>query len=426
MISLVDIDKKATRMPAYTGGYVRKGGHSQRKVVWMAMFTPGLEGRRGLPYVLVSEPATVKTSTIKQFAKRAQLPFWSVLGSLRQPVDFMGCPVPQRRKLGPMDQHLSPDGEADLLYMHYAPAGFGVEAALAQNGVILFDEANNMPPAVQSAMLRVLFEGVCGELEIPPGIRMFLATNDLEDAAGGWQISRALESRMGWLEWEGNDVERFSGYLAATGGRGSTGLKVETIDWREEQEKADELYDERWPWACQLVTGFLKRRDLLHQKPKSTDRARGWPNSRAWEFLSHALTGSFVYDLSGMERQMACAAYVGSAAYGEFYAYAKSADLPDPDELLEGKVTFRHNPGRLDRTAAVLAGCAARVLPEEVDQRKEKAEALWSFIKGLPDDATDIVMPQVIQMTQANLMLGSNTAYQVLAKLDPVMDAGGV
>jgi hypothetical protein len=423
--SLKTIDESSKRLPAWADG-VRADQPSQQRVLWMSLFTPGLEGRRGLVYCLVAEPGTTKTSTVKAMARRASLPFWSVLGSIRQPVDFMGCPVPQRMALGPNDQHLDPNGSGELLHMHYAPAGFAVQAALAQNGVILFDEANNMPPAVQSAMLRVLFEGVVGELELPPGIRMLLATNSMEDAAGGWDIPPALASRIGWLEWEGSTVARFAGYLARSRGRGNgAAMAPDAIDFREEERRVDERWDDAWSKAAMLVTGFLQRRDVLfHQKP--TDPAqKAWPNSRTWDLATHALAGSFVYDLNLTERLMSVAGFVGTGAYAELYAYAKDADLPDPEKLLDGEESFKHNAGRLDRTAAVLTGCLSKVLPDSCTKRKERVEALWKLIKGLPDDATDVSMPHVVSLTQQNLMLGSNTAYQVLAKLDPVLDAAG-
>lgn len=424
-VSIKNIDESTQRLPAYAHG-VKKSTATQQRILWMATFVPGLEGRRGLPYVLVGDPGSVKTSIVKQMARKASLPFWSVLGSIRQPVDFMGCPVPQRLQLSAQDQHLSPDGDESFLYMHYAPAGFGVRAAQARSGIILFDEANNMPLAVQSAMLRVLFEGVVGELELPPGIRFFLATNEIEDAAGGHEISRAMATRMGWLDWEGSDVDRFGAYLTASRGRGAQNIEVDPIDFREEERRVDERWDDAWTKASMLVYGFLKRRgELFHRKP--TNRVdRQWPNSRTWDFACHALAGSFVYDLSALERQQALAAYVGTGAYGEFYTYARDADLPDPKLFLDGQEKFKHNSGRLDRTAALLSGCVAKVTPSDAEKRDERREALWRFVRDLPDGAMDVAMPHVIAMTRANLMLGSNAAYQVLAKLDLVMDAAGI
>lgn len=761
-VSLKSIDDGVKRLPAYAQG-VQDGEDSQQRILWMAMFVPGLDGRRGLPYVLVGDPGTVKTSRVRHLARRAGLPFESVLGSIRQPVDFMGCPIPQRMQLTEDTKHLSPDGGSELLYMHYAPAGFGVRMAEAQNGVLLFDEANNMPLAVQSAMLRVLFEGVVGELQLPPGVRMFLATNEIQDAAGGHEISRAMATRMGWLEWEKPSVDQFGAYLASSMGRGQNG--VEAIDFKAEERAVDERWDDAWGKAAMLVYGFLRARGALyHKKPKQVSE-RAWPNPRCytsdtevmtrrgwvawpdvqegdtfatrdpdgavsyekavefvrvpyggelirfkarsvdlsvtpnhnmlfrrswtggskplrgssafvlapaevieeelrahtsyairipctaswedrrfpelpyitiggerrvstaawaelvgwvltdgyvskpgkqrmvsvtqvrassrdrvaklfltcgftpsryddrvrvtdaflhdvfsgmgggkhdggrrvprsvmdagssalrgllagafggdgwwtktggrkicvgpnrglasdlqeaalrlgnaasvrtyirrgrkiyttsiyanqrhslpkltaqnvsrvpysgevhcarvppnhtllvrqngyavwsgntWDFACHALAGSFVYELSQAERQQAVAAYVGSAAYTEFYTYAQNADLPDPELLLDGKVEFVHNPSRLDRTAAVLSGCTAKVLPEGAEKREARIKALWLLIKKLPESALDIAVPHVRQLSQANTFIGNVDAWKVLKNLGPVVDA---
>lgn len=435
-ISLNAIDKSTSRMKAQVNG-VRDGVPSQQRVLWSAMFVPGLEGRRGIPYVLLAEPGTVKTSTFKWMARKANLPFWSILGSIRSPLDFMGCPMPTKMPLTEETKHLWPTGSVttdddfnlsskqDFLYTHYAPAGFGVQASMAQNGVILFDEANNMPPAVQSSMLRVLFEGVIGELELPPGIRMFLATNSIEDAAGGWDISPAMANRLGWLEWEGSSVERFSAYLSSSRGRGSQAVKVDPIDFQEEERQVDDRWDDAWMKASMLVTGFLKAKPgNFHAKPKPGAKGKAWPSSRTWDFATHALAGSFIYDLNDVERKMAVEAYIG-ASYNEFYTYARDADLPDPGAFLDGQDTFVHNKGRLDRTAAVLSGCLATVLPEGSVNRDARVKALWNFIANLPDDATDIASPQVSAMAGADLMMGNHQAYKVLAKHDAIFDATG-
>src|SRR5688572_8156663 len=276
-------------------------------------------------------------------------------------------------------------------------------------------------------MLRVLFEGVVGELELPPGIRMLLATNETQDAAGGWEISPAMANRVGWIEWEGVTVDRFASYLAYSQGRGSGALPIEPIDFQVEERAVDELWDQAWMQATMLVTGFLKsREELFHKRPKDGEASRAWPSARTWDLACHALAGSFVYDLSAIERKIAVEAYIGSGAFGEFYAYAKDADLPDPAKFLDGEQPFEHQPARLDRTAALLSGCVAKVVPKDSDKREDRAKALWKFLLSLPESAVDVSMGSVIELTQASLILGLNDAYKVLSRHDGVMDAAGM
>src|SRR5581483_3318754 len=87
-----DIQTSFSRLHAH-------GANSKQRILWMALFAQGLNGRRGLPYVLVGEPGSAKTSNVRQLAQEANLAFEGVLGSLRSPIDFLGVPVPRKRQL---------------------------------------------------------------------------------------------------------------------------------------------------------------------------------------------------------------------------------------------------------------------------------------------------------------------------------------
>lgn len=399
-----------------------RGENSQQRVLWMAMFAQGINGRRGLPYVLVGEPGSAKTSTVRSLAKQAGLPFEGVLGSLRSPVDFLGVPTPRRMKLDPTSQHLSPDGDDEFLYMHYAPAGFSVRAALQKRGCILLDEVNTCPPSVQAALLRVLFEGVVGELELPPGIRMLLAMNETKDAAGGWDIAPPLANRMGWIEWDSPTPASFTQFMLHATAGDETAINPEA-----EEKSVDALWGPAWASAVGEISGFVQRRpELLLQMPKGAGRSRQWPSPRTWELATRAMTGSYVYDLSEQEREMAVSAFVGSAAYSEFFTWKKAADLPDPVALLEGKATFKHSAARLDRTAAVLTACTALVTPAQSENRDARSKVLWQLIDTMTDDALDVCLPSVTALCTARLMVGNDKAYKILAKMSPVMTAANL
>ena len=404
-----------------------KGVGQQQRILWAAMFAQGIGGRRGLPYVLVGQPGSAKTSVLKQLSKKAGLPFEGVLGSLRSPVDFNGVPVPQRRKLTAADQHLDPDGGSEFLYMHYAPAGFAVRSAAAAGGrsMVLFDEVNTCPPSVQAALLRVLFEGVVGEMELPPGVRMMLAMNETKDAAGGWDIAPPLANRMGWLDWQAPDVQGFTQYIL-TGGK--MDMDGDAIDPITEEKAVDARWDSAWAKASGEITGFLHRipSKLLEMPKMGKGSSRQWPSPRTWEFAIRAHTASYVYDLTELERAQAVSAYVGTGAYSEFFQWRKDNDLPDPELLLDGGTTFKHNPARLDRTAAVLTSCTGLVTPENAPKRKERNERLWTLLKDMTDTAADVCLPSVVALCQSRLMLGCTPAYKVLAALEPVMSAAGL
>ena len=76
-----------------------------------------------------------------------------LVGSIREPQDFGGFPVS------------TPDG-VRLLPMAWARDA----RRLAEDGymvIVFLDELTTVPPTTQAAMLRLLTENVCGELELP-------------------------------------------------------------------------------------------------------------------------------------------------------------------------------------------------------------------------------------------------------------------
>jgi hypothetical protein len=382
-----------------------------------------LNGRRGIPYVIVGEPGTAKTSIVNSLARQGGLHFEGVLNSLRSPLDYLGVPVPKRMKLTSVDQHLSPDGDEEFMTMNYAPAGFSVRAAQAKRSLIFFDEANTAPKAVQAAMLRVLLEGVVGELQLPPEVRFLLAMNHTDDAAGGQELSPALANRMGWLEWEKPEVKNFVGYLTGGGSQESDPIIPAQLE-----AEVDAVWEaEAWPHASGMVAGFLTARsDLLHKKPEKGDRARAWPSARTWEFAAHAYAGSEIFKLSAEATNTAVSGFIGNGAYAEFFNWVQTADLPNPADLLDGKVQFKHDKRRLDRTAAVLASATALVLPAGSENRNDRIGRLWDILTPMSTDAVDVIMPCVTSLCKARAATGYRSAMQLLGKMEAVLSAAGI
>jgi len=405
---------------------VAQGRTAQEKILWMSWFTPGVhQDRRGLPYVLVGYPGTAKTSIVGQLARLGGLHFEGVVSSLRAPTDFIGLPVPKRIALTEATQFLSPEGDAEALLMEYAPAAFAVRAAAAKRSVLLLDEVNTTPPAVQAALLRLLFEGVCGELKLPQGVRMALAMNHSQDAAGGWDIAAPLANRIGWLDWAPPSATAFAEFLVTRGTPSGP-----PVNAKAEEAAVDAAWGPAWAGAAGQVAGFINRRpELLHKMPKSgsKEQSEAWPSHRTWDLAAHALAGSSIYGLDQMTTMQAAAAFIGTDAYKEFYAWVKAADLPDPEKLLDGQVKFTHAPARLDRTAAVLASCSALLADENLPKRKPRAEAMWSMLYELSDQVVSIALPSLVAMTRSKqLLTGSNMAFKTLAKFEPVMNAAGL
>ena len=114
-----------------------------------------------------------------------------LIGSIREPQDFGGFPVS------------TPDG-VRLLPMAWARDA----RQLAEQGhlvIVFLDELTTVPPTTQAAMLRLLTENVCGELQLPDyepgkgGVVYLCASNAVEWAAGGQDIQAPMANRL----WHG-------------------------------------------------------------------------------------------------------------------------------------------------------------------------------------------------------------------------------
>jgi hypothetical protein len=400
------------------------GQNEQQRIVWMALFSPGIEGRRGLPYVIVGSPGSAKTSILRQLARAGGLESRTMLGSIRSPVDFLGVPFKQVRKYVDADF-----AEHQVPYTHYAPPGWALDLAQAGRSLAIYDEFNTASLAVQNSMLRVMFEGVVGEFPLPPSVRQLGAMNPISQATGGRELSMPLQNRLGVLDWPDVTAEEFARHHLSGGKIGSMygvngDVSLETVSAEAEEAAVDERYDAAWASALGEVTGFLKRRpELMAKLP--TALGTPWPSARSWELAMRARAGTLVYDMTPAEELKAGSAYVGAQAYGDFIRWRKDADLPDPAELLEGKTHFEHVPARLDRTVAVLSSCTALVTPATAERRKERTESLWKLIKDLPDGALDLTLPGMTALANAQLANGA-TAFKAMARLEPVMSAAGM
>lgn len=391
------------------------GQNEQQRIVWMALFVPGIEGRRGLPFIIKGSPGSAKTSILRQLARAGGLPSTTMLGSIRTPTDYLGVPFKQVRKV------VDPEtfAQVEIPYTHYAPPGWALELSLQGRSLAIYDEFNTASLSVQNAMLRVMFEGVVGEHQLPPGVRQLAAMNPISQATGGRELSLALQNRLGVIDWPDVTPQEFARHHLR-GGQ----ITDETIVAEQEEQRVDELYPMAWSRALGQVTGFLERRPELMSKVPTT-LGTAWPSARSWELTMRVVAGCEVYDMTPNEELLAGSAFVGANVFGEFVRWRKDADLPDPAELLDGKAHFEHVPARLDRTVAVLSSCTALVTPTAASARKERGEALWKLIRDLPEGALDLTLPSMTALCQAGMGNGG-TAFKAMARVEPVMSAAGM
>lgn len=373
-----------------------------------ALFCPGPDGW-GLPILMWGAPGIGKTSLIRSLAQRAGFVYERLSPAERGEGQFGVVPVPHS------DGHL------------YYPAPAWAARMQDSASLLFVDEINTAAPALQAPLLGLVQLRTLGTFQFGKRTRIIAAANETRDAAGGWDLAPALANRFGHFDFEGLDAQSWvAGFL---GGFATDG---DAFDATAEEARVMAAWPSADAYARGLVGGFITRRpELLHKQPQKLDDAgsRAWPSRRTWEYAAVALASARVHGLSEVDTDEFLGGFVGHATVAEFAAWRADANLPDPADVLDGRVQWKHDNRRIDRTIAVLGACAALVAPAKAERRKERGGACWRLLAQVMAEAADAVVPAARALTLAKLYGGAvegNASGPVLNRLHPILTAAGI
>ncbi|MBT2400556.1 AAA family ATPase [Streptomyces sp. ISL-100] len=317
-----------------------------------------------LPVLLWGEPGIGKTAALTQLAAALDLPLTTVIASVHEPSDFSGLPI------------VGDDPAEQGVPM--APPDWAVRLVRAGRGLLFLDELSTAPPAVQSALLRLVLERRIGSLQLPPGVRIVAAANPRSSASDGWELSPPLANRFVHLQWT-HDHE------VVVRGLGGTWPRA-TLP-RLDPEKLSEAVS----FARRAVCGLLTARPaLVHRLPSSETRRGGpWPSPRSWEMTLCLIAFATAAGSSREVLSLLVRGTVGDGPGLEMLAALDRMDLPDPEVLLADPAAAVL-PERGDRRQAVLDGVVAAVR-----RRPEKSrwDAAWALlVRAVETGAADLVV----------------------------------
>ncbi len=385
---------------------------SREKVLHAAFFTPNNDAGWGLPMLLWGPPGTGKTAAIEALGIAVGLHVEVLSPGERGEGAFGVVPVPLKK-----------DAKSETRLSYPAPDWTD---NVEDGGIVFVDEMTTAPPALQPPLLGLIQKRRIGSTRLGPRVRVIGAANPPEQAAGGWDLAPPVANRLGHLDWPAPEVESWSDWMLS----GGSEAEVKQIDALQEEQRVLGLWDSAFARAKGLVTAFLKRRpELLMKQPPTGDpnASRAWPSPRSWENATRAVASAEVHRLNDEEADELLAAFVGTGITAEFAEFRTQADLPDPEDLLEGRAKFKHDPKRLDRTAAVVQSCAALITPAGAKRRLERGAAFWQLLGKLDTDARDLIVPAVRVMTRAELVLPlKEHANPVLEGILPMLRAANI
>jgi hypothetical protein len=233
-----------------------------------------------------------------------------------------------------------------------------------------------------------------GTHQFGPNVRVMAIYNPPSEAAAGYELSMAQANRLGHLEFDAGGLDEYADYLNSVDAFAERAVSVKDAD--AEEARVLLLWNKEFTKAKGKVLGFLRARpEFLHKQPKADDpqASRAWSSRRSIEMATRALASSIIHELSETEQYAFFASFVGDGMAGEFFAWLEAQDLPNPYELLDGLVEFKHDSTRLDRTQAVLTSCVSCLASEkDAKVKRERARRLWALLY----DVTNANSPGIV------------------------------
>jgi MoxR-like ATPase len=225
-----------------------------------------------LSVMLWGAPGLGKSSVVSQVAKSNGLSLIDLRLSQLTPGDLRGLPVPV-------------DGKSTWYPPEFLPE--------SGKGVLLLDEINMSPPAVQAIAQQLILDRKVGNYCVPEGWFIWAAGNRKEDKAAVFDMPAPLANRFLHFEISA-DLESFRSWALQQG------------------------VDEK-------ILAFLSfRPELLHAVD---GKSPAWPSPRSWAMANALASAKLPMD-----------AAVGNAAAEEFNAFVSVYNkLPDLDKILAGK-----------------------------------------------------------------------------------------
>lgn len=275
------------------------------------------EGAQGI--FLWGPPGIGKSALVKQLAVEHGMELRDVRLPLLDPVDLRGLPMV--------------DKEAGVA--RWLPPDFLPKSKSKKSGILFLDEINAAPPSIQASAYQLILDRKVGSYTLPPNWVVIAAGNRVSDRSVAYKLPSALANRFTHLE-----------------------ISPDTDEWVQ--------------WALTneidpLIIAFIKSQPsmLFQFDPQRLPIA--FPSPRSWAFASNLMElrhhDIFLY-LSSLQGT------IGNAAKEQFRTFIEyENDVPNVEDILEGRYYEAPNPNQLDILYIIFANIITALLKNMTEDR---------------------------------------------------------
>lgn len=352
----------------------------------------------GAPVVYWGLPAVAKSDRVEQAAFEAVMPAETIYPGQRAPEDFAGAIIPY-------------------------PTGVVIECMLGAvrklnplgRGVIFLDEINNATRATEGAMLGFIQKRLVGDVPLAPGIRLIAAANPPKWSTNGFQMSPPTANRFCHFQVKCPPVKQYIDYLISEGAKQvfDAGGTEELI-----RQKWGAIYGHRKA----LLAGYLQRqpRALHHEpEPDHPQSGYGWGSPRSHLQAARMAATAEILGYKDDIIDLCIEGCIGEGLAFDFNTWVREADLPRPEEVLQGK--WVPDMRRLDVAYAVITSVTQYTISEaDRDAAVRHAVGAWSlYQKFIGANMGDMIVSAAQTLVRKNLSRKSSPHVQSVA--DPVI-----
>jgi MoxR-like ATPase len=336
----------------------------------------GVALQSGVVPFLAGPPGTGKSSRVLAVAKALDYHPLTVRPAQVEPADLTGYPVPS----------VGVDGTPRLSFLTGPVLTEAMRIIDAGGRVLVFlDEVCHANSQQQAPLMGLVFDRRAGALTLPaaPELSWCMAGNPPEAGGSdvGFDLSAALANRVSRVPIDPPPAAEW----VSSWQRGWPTPHAPRLD-------ADR-YNAELAVARTHVGAFLLARPAhLHAMPKSAEeQGRPWPSPRTWDEATRALAAGRA--LGERDASLRLVRGLVGDVVTELVTYLTELDLPDPRDVLAGRVPPPTDPQRRDRTRVTLEAVSDLVAANVkagvagVDAQVRAAVAVLVAVEaaGLPD-----------------------------------------